>query len=137
MQLGGYASEGLAIGMANKEYLATEAAESMAESTMTSFRNAIQMIDDAINGDLELSPVITPTLDLSYLNRQANGVGHLFDASVGLRYQNEDAENQNGQPATSQTFIQNNYSPKSLSPEELYRQTKNQFAMARKVVTES
>lgn len=135
MRLGGYASEGLAIGIANKEYLATEAAESMAESTMTGFRKAIQMIDDAINGDLELSPVITPTLDLSYLNRQANGVGHLFDARVGLQYQNEEAENQNRTSTTSQTFIQNNYSPKALSREELYRQTRNQFAMAREAVS--
>ena len=98
-------------------------------------RDAISKVNDAINGDLELSPVITPQLDLSLLNRQVQSTGHLFDARVKVaadNNSNQSAEHQNeGQTVT---FVQNNYSPKALSREEIYRQTRNQFAMARKAV---
>ena len=46
---------------------------------------------------------------------------------------------QNGEkkePVVEQfSFTQNNYSPKALSRKEIYRQTKNQFAMAKGVVS--
>ena len=133
-KLGAGSMEGFAQGVYDNENIATDSVLSITESTLTGMRNAIDMINDAINGELDVSPTITPTLDLSYLNRQANSVGHLFDATVGLQYQNEDSANQNSKPASNTTFIQNNYSPKALTREEIYRQTRNQFAMARKVV---
>lgn len=134
-KLGAGSMEGFAKGVYDNENVATDSVLSITESTLTGMRNAIGMINDAINGELNISPTITPTLDLSYVSRQANSVGHLFDATVGLQYQNEGTENQNSKPVSNTTFIQNNYSPKALSREEIYRRTKNQFAMAREAVT--
>ena len=52
-------------------------------------------------------------------------------SSVSANVTGEDSDstgkNQNG----GMTFIQNNYSPKELSRIDIYRQTKNQFAMLR------
>ena len=45
---------------------------------------------------------------------------------------NKYSKNADEQPVTY-TFTQNNYSPKSLSSLEIYRQTKNQFAMLKGV----
>lgn len=135
MQLGEWASEGMAIGMDNKADMIDDSVTSIAESTLTGMRDVIGKLRDAINGDMELSPVITPQLDLSLLNRQVQSTSHLFDARVGLTTdtsQNQDAENQNA--AKSVTFVQNNYSPKALSREEIYRQTNNLFARTREAV---
>ena len=134
MLLGEWVDEGFAIGIDKNAHFAQNSVSNMAKSTLTGMREAISTINDVVNGDLELSPVITPQLDLSLLNRQVQSTGQLFDARVQLaREQTEqNATNQNG--GVNQTFVQNNYSPKALSREEIYRQTKNQFAMARKVV---
>jgi len=134
MQLGEWSSEGFAIGIQNGADQVTTSVTDMAKSTLTGMKEAISTINDVINGDLELSPVITPQLDLSLLNRQVQSTGQLFDAKVRFAQEQteQNATNQNG--GVNQTFVQNNYSPKALSREEIYRQTKNQFAMARKVV---
>ena len=134
MQLGEWVDEGFAIGIDKNAYLAENSVSNMAKSTLTGMREAISTINDVVNGDLELSPVITPQLDLSLLNRQVQSTGQLFDAKVRFAQEQteQNATNQNG--GVNQTFVQNNYSPKALSREEIYRQTKNQFAMARKVV---
>lgn len=135
MQLGEWATEGFAIGILNREGMATDAMTSISNSTLTGMRDAISKINDAINGDLELSPTITPKLDLSLVNRQVQSTGRLFDANVRLSAEantNNSAKNQN--EGGNMTFVQNNYSPKALSREEIYRQTKNQFAIARKAV---
>ena len=134
MQLGEWSSEGFAIGIQNGTDNVTSSITDMAKSTLTGMKEAISTINDVINGDLELSPVITPQLDLSLLNRQVQSTGQLFDAKVRFAQEQteQNATNQNG--GVNQTFVQNNYSPKALSREEIYRQTKNQFAMARKVV---
>ena len=134
MQLGEWSTEGFAIGMLNNEYLVTSAMTSIADSTLTGMRDAISKVNDAINGDLELSPVITPQLDLSLLNRQVQSTGHLFDARVKLAEDERSKQEAQNQNEGNMTFVQNNYSPKALSREEIYRQTKNQFAIARKAV---
>ena len=133
MQLGEWASEGFALGMKNNEILATTASEGIADSTLAGMQDVIQKVNEAINGELELNPTIMPQLDLSLLNRQVQSTGSLFNASIGVKpteQTNQSAEDQNG--GQNVTFVQNNYSPKALSREEIYRQTKNQFAMVRK-----
>ena len=43
----------------------------------------------------------------------------------------ENQNGANGEGAASYTFVQNNYSPKSLSRMDIYRDTKNMFAQAK------
>lgn len=133
-KIGNFMAMGMAEGIANSTNIVDESVISMSESTLDSMRQTIAMVADALNGGLDLNPVITPTLDLSEINRQAHDVGGTFNASIAPKSSSseETAKNQNG--GVIQNFTQNNYSPKALSREEIYRQTRNQFSMARKVV---
>ena len=91
---------------------------------------------DAIDDEAEWQPVIKPVLDLSEVNPSLRNL----KAIVGARAETEQARmNQNGSIGSSQntwspTFNQYNYSPKSLSRAEIYRQTKNQFSALKGVM---
>lgn len=91
---------------------------------------------DAIGDEAEWQPVIKPVLDLSEVNPSLKNL----KAIVGTRAETEQAQmNQNGSIGSSQntwspTFNQYNYSPKSLSRAEIYRQTKNQFSALKGVM---
>lgn len=132
--IGNSLTEGLAKGIANNT-MAETAIGKVAHSTIEAMRDAITKANTEIDGSLQLSPIITPKLDLSLVKNRAGSINRLFDARVEANAELV-AANQNGEPNTTgnTTFIQNNYSPKALSREEIYRQTKNQFAMARKAV---
>ena len=134
IEIGEYLNAGLAKGIADSSYAET-AVTKVAHSTIEAMREAIQGANNEIDGSLDLSPTITPKLDLSLIRSHAGSINRLFDARVEANAKLV-AENQNEgtNVAPSTTFIQNNYSPKALSREEIYRQTQNQFAMARKAV---
>lgn len=91
---------------------------------------------DAIGDEAEWQPVIKPVLDLSEVNPSLKNL----KAIVSTRAETEQAQmNQNGSIGSSQntwspTFNQYNYSPKSLSRAEIYRQTKNQFSALKGVM---
>ena len=102
--------------------------------------------EDIINTD----PVIRPTLDMSSLNASADELNSLFnDRQIAIQQTAEDSQNdlqtqmQNAFTAALSasdldkrqvTFTQNNYSPKSLDRLEIYRQTKNEFALAKEAL---
>ena len=98
-----------------------------------------------ISDDFDLNPRIRPVVDLSDVHKSAKEIGGLFvdpiirnDTSMNLANHNARFmdpseyspvdDRPNVQP--SNTFIQNNYSPKALSHTEIYRQTRSQLAMA-------
>lgn len=134
MEIGGYIGEGLVLGMAKSTESVVEGSESLAEYALSAIRSTAQRINDEFNSIVETNPVITPTLDLSGITRNARELNSMFNAQIDAKASaNEDSsENQNGNG--NMTFVQNNYSPKALSREEIYRQTRNQFALAREAV---
>ena len=125
---------------ASKAYTA---GSGMAEAAKTGLSNAVSKIRDFISGDIDVQPTIRPVLDLSNVESGAGRLNALFSRtqamsiSAGME-QRRTADVQNGgtSPNTgnSFSFTQNNYSPKSLSRVEIYRQTNNQFSAFERMV---
>lgn len=125
-------AEKFANGIAANTYLAVARASEMAAAAAA-----------AAGSGIEIQPTIRPVLDLSNVS---NGVGKLtaltsktqaMKISAGMNRESS-GTNQNGNDKTSiannYNFTQNNYSPKSLSRIDIYRQTKNQFAALKGLV---
>ena len=91
-----------------------------------SLGRSIEDIYDVI--DWDMNPIITPRLDLSYIEAETSALDKMLNSkSIPV-----EGELQNGEEVTSgniyNTFTQNNYSPKALSRYEIYRQTRNQLS---------
>lgn len=138
---------GFVKGIESKIGLVKTASRAMSDASIEAMRNTVSRIASAIADDIDPNPTITPVLDLTDIESKAAKLKTIFNseqaASVEtsirkskqakFRTDNPDAENQNGEVVYS--FTQNNYSPKALSRLEIYRQTKNQFAMLKGVST--
>ena len=130
-QIGKYASEGLAIGIRKGTTDVTNSAFGAGSAVKDGFQEAIDKINAFM--DLNLNPVITPILDLSYMQQQMSALNSSFGVTpTGA------APIQNGSGSETSgggiTYVQNNYSPKELSRIDIYRQTRNQISMIGKVV---
>jgi len=121
-----------------------------ADAPAASVENVVNSIIDSVNtipslSDLmEVSPTITPVVDLTQVQAAADQMNSIFETSpVATTSYGQAASissTQAAQGAVSDTtgteasvikFEQNNYSPESLSPVEIYRQTKNQLSQMR------
>ena len=132
-QIGRYASEGLAIGISDGASNVYKAAQSVAEEGIAGL-NDMGRLQDVLNNELDLNPVITPMLDLSILRSQIGELNALMAGKTTmLNGQNGGQFTANPEP-TSINFTQNNYSPKELSRYDIYRQTKNQISMMKGVM---
>ena len=88
----------------------------------------------------ELNPVVTPVLDLTTLRDQAGalsgmlGTGSYSTAQTiasSTRPSEESPTESTATPTGDITFEQNIYAPKQLSTADIYKQTRNQIAMAK------
>ena len=111
-------------------------------------QDGIKPLIDAIASDIEkrvdFSPVITPVLDLDHIDAGIMALNKSFDNSrvlAELSYsgqltsEKDSTTGPNGSDGGT-TFIQNNYSPKALDRETIYRQTRTQVARLSKKVFE-
>ena len=126
------------------------AADQMSEEVVSSASKIISAISNAINNDMDTQPVIRPVLDMSDVTNKAKRIGSIFSGNdLALAYGVSSGFNQvhsikadkvvtgaqnEPQNASQINFTQNNYSPKALSRQEIYRQTKNQLSMMKGVV---
>lgn len=109
---------------------------SFSEGTIRSLNDALSSLRTLVTDSLDTDPVIRPVLDLSNVEAGAQKINQLFanrrvKANVD-ESQTTDAKNQNG--GSTFNFTQNNYSPKALSREEIYRQTRSQFSALKGLV---
>lgn len=145
-------SEGIAVGVEKYGYIARDSTENMGQGLLDTMGKSIAGLGDLIGGDFDLSPTITPVLDLSTVKKEAQAIGSMLatkavsvDAAysralnaAALHQANADARAEiegPAEPGDSITFIQNNSSPKALSPAEIYRQTNNQLSVAKGALT--
>ncbi len=115
------------------------ASEEVANSTIQPLEDSMTYLQRVIDDNLDLSPVIRPTLDLSALKSNANFVNELFKKNPELEYGSEFQNGGNIAPGARNNgstinFTQNNYSPKALSRIDIYRQTRNQLSQAKGVL---
>ena len=131
-KFGKYWDQGLALGIKDYSGIVTEEATKLADLAIEGLRTSVDNIYDVI--DWDLNPVITPALDLTYLEEGVNTIDRMF----GSKSLDVNAEGQNGEQSSTgnvyNTFTQNNYSPKALSRMEIYRQTRNQIAQVKGVL---
>lgn len=136
---------GVAEGIQKNSGAATDAANILGEDIVTSMEQTLANVEADVLGEIEFNPVVTPVVDLDSLkqgkneidrllgNSSASGMAHAVDISNYTAGRNYDPDSETvGTDQGSATFIQNNYSPKALSPIEIYRNTKNQLSMSAK-----
>lgn len=150
-KLGHFSGMGMANGLVRSSGLVQSAARTMAGSALVAVKNSMGKVSDTVESNLNLDPVITPVLDLTDVTKNAARIGGLigdnkiaatvsYQQAVGVSNTQQAAQATTDATATStgdQTLIfeQYNTSPKALSAIEIYRNTKNQFSLAKEALS--
>lgn len=147
MESGGWAGEGFIIGLHPYIALAGTVAEEIGENTIDSLAHALDIAGDIIDSELEADPVITPVIDLSQVETGMNTMRAMFDqmnvATSSAATRAAVAASTPGRfgEATTAQEIRNEYkleqtinSPTQPLRQDIYRDTKNLFALLREVV---
>lgn len=149
VELGKNTDEGYIIGIRSMFSQVEKASENMASASINTVSNAVNELSRLISNDIDAEPVIRPVIDLSGAEKEALRLNSLFATNQAYRINSSMNRNasrmsndqngvKSGEPVVEQyNFTQNNYSPKALSRLEIYRQTKNQFAMVKGMVKNS
>lgn len=149
-EIGGYSMIGLMNGMQKQIPALEKQSEDVGNTAIEGLRNAINEIGAGVYNDMEMNPVIRPVLDLTDVENSAKQLGNVFgqktidvgsvyanasDIAIAARARELLIAQQRDEALSSGsnvTFIQNNNSPKALSPVDLYRQTNNQLSVIKK-----
>ena len=141
-EMGRYLVMGLAEGLEKYSPIAGEAAEDLGNFTTEKMKETIAGVAKNLLEDDEFTPVITPVLDLSNVQSGARTLNSMLTTNNALAasaaladLQNQQSDPNNITSRLGSTFIQNNYSPKALNRIEIYRQTRNQFAMYKEMMS--
>lgn len=139
-------AEGLGVGIKDGFSSPMSEMDTGCSGLLEGFKSYTQQINDVLNTGIDSSPTITPVLDLTNLKSGASSINGMFGGldlgsgkmnlaalASGFNMSNEgfDPNNPN---SGRMVFNQYNYSPKALSPTEIYRQTRNQLSGAKGVV---
>jgi len=141
MEIGESIPEGFAKGILHLKNRVTEAVHKLEKRAVDAMGPAIATITEALSGNIDSNPVIRPVVDLTdvisgkksieelisgnYINL-ASPVDISRNISTGLRPIDISPEKL-AAAGNVVNYTQNNYSPKSLSRLEIYRQTRNQL----------
>lgn len=149
-ELGKPIPQGMAIGINDEARLVEKAGEGLAATAMRTLQGSLSGMSDALGMSADMRPTVTPVLDLSEMTREANRMNSLLTAASitpTVSYANAadiSAETQAvalaaveaaKQVPSEVKFEQNNYSPKALSSIDIYRNTRNQFSLAKEALT--
>lgn len=147
-KVGDFAGQGFINALYSYAERSYEAGSTVADSAESGLNDAIQRITDIIAGNVDEQPTITPQLDLTNvydgmgeLDALFGGTNSIFAtnsvrnarlAQTDISGSDQDAQ-MSGTGNTVYNFNQYNSSPKALSRLDIYRQTRNQFAMMKGV----
>lgn len=145
-KIGKFTTQGLVKGLDQTTKNVARASGNVGEAMMGSLKKSISDVKSAVATNMNMDPTIRPVLDLSAIRKDSsliNGMlkGPTLDIDGTIRQANAaqsaymsqqssagDLEARLAAGQKSVTFVQNNNSPKALSPAEIYRQTKNQVS---------
>lgn len=135
-----FALMGWVEGIDKYSHLMTTSGVDSADSYIDVFNESMKSIEMPE----DVSPVITPVIDMSRAQASMDALDNLFnteksyslasdikratDLAAKAKIEESKPQPQPVQSAPTMNFTQNNYSPKALSKLDIYRQTKNQFA---------
>ena len=139
-KIGVLSMEGLADGFSDSSKIVEDAVDQSGQDALTAMRRSMQNISNIVTNELDVNPTITPILDLTQVKSKAAELSALTSslpttATMLASSISKDQAVQEEQIAaaggTSVKFEQNNYSPKALTPIEIYRQTRNQLSQVK------
>ena len=153
---GSYEPMGFALGIYDKMHLVEQASEDMGKASYDSMKTVLSGLSSGLDSSIKTSPVIRPVLDLGSVEKDAPKIASMLSGrtldlsrnvsyagvvanSIRSSYDRQNSSNrQNGfnqeSSKSSQVvnnFTQNNYSPKSLSRTDIYRDSKNLLSRVR------
>ena len=149
--IGGDVDQGLANGVDHFAGRVLASVTSLGKDALNGFTGVVSKISEAVNNNMDANPTIRPVLDLSEIQNGSNKIdGLLKDKRLNMTVATLNAASvktasssgteptasgqQTGTTAPAVQFTQNNYSPKTLSRTDIYRQTKNILSQAKEVV---
>jgi tape measure domain-containing protein len=153
-KLGLGVNEGFVMGMEKTSTTVAKAAGEVGTTAIKSFSSSISKMANSVRGEMDLSPRIRPVFDLTEAKKAAGEVGKMFKKptiAVGTSYSaatnasdgyTRNTSTRDDTPPTAPAaapvnYTQNNYSPKALTPAEIYRQTKNQLSVTKGALAEN
>ena len=150
---GEWITQGLTNGIRKTTNNVAMATNDLGKTALSSFGKAIENISDGISNGWDLTPTITPVVDMSNIKRSGQQIGSYLGAnangitvasaakqaafiSAGTRTESspEVAQVNPTTKGSSVTFNQYNYSPEALSAIDIYRRTRNQLIQAKGLV---
>lgn len=112
-----------------KSFMVNDSINNMGDSATATMHGALARLSNAVNDDLDINPVITPTIDVSKVKEGVLAINQMFgDAKIKALEEYERKNANSGSRTVNYTQINN--SPKALSRTEIYRQTNNQLGVA-------
>lgn len=150
--LGKSTVQGFVLGLLSMDDLVNSSGEKFGASVLVAVKDSLSGVSDAAVDEINLNPVIAPVVDLTQVQRGALAINGMLDSTklapvvtlnraIALE-SNLDQSDGNAilppnalvnQPAKFE-FNQYNNSPKPLSTADIYRNTRNQLALAREAV---
>lgn len=140
-KIGRFAMQGLGLGIEDGSAGAISATEKAGQELIDAVNDIFKGVD-LEDLSLEISPVVSPVLDLAQARAGAESLNNLFNSQQTIRANVEAARPRTPEPpqqAQAQTvnrtteinFTQNNTSPEALSAIDIYRNTQNQLRQIR------
>jgi tape measure domain-containing protein len=143
-EIGGFLMVGLAQGISNSSKIVTDAVDIAAQNALAAMRNSMSNLSNLITDELNLNPVITPILDLTQVQKDAQNLVVPITAAASFGQASTISSEQIAAqtasevapvPATTSIkFEQTNNSPVALTEIEIYRQTRNQISQLKSVL---
>jgi tape measure domain-containing protein len=140
-KLGRDSDQGLINGLLAMASRVGNAGKAVGKSALSSVGIMMQQIPSLLSDDMDITPTITPVLDLDSIKTGMNTMDRMMNRGILLRPNGRISNLTvagDGVPGntgnTTFSYVQNNYSPKALSRKEIYRQTRNQFSTIKKRV---
>lgn len=154
-KIGEFIPIGMANGIIAKTNTVAYAVKDAAKESVSIMSTAVDaMMNILENGEYDADPVITPVVDMSYVEDSAKQISALMNRTLDLSgaydqamsiasgfasRDNTTQRDQNGKVVAGNgsntfEFNQYNYSPKALTRSEIYRQTNNQFTYFKEAV---
>ena len=142
-KIGDYFGQGFVnslIDSADKSY---SAGATIATAAKNGLINTVSKISEFIESGIDSQPTIRPVLDLSSVKNGTDKLSAMLSKNHAMKINSElgnTADSSVRGDFTSASgnnfsFVQNNYSPKSLSRVDIYRQTRNQFSAMERLVS--
>lgn len=147
VKLGQYTTQGLADGLKSSTNVVTNAVGDLAKEAISAMNKSLTQMSTEMLSNID--PTIRPVLDLEQVQRDAvkmadilnvvpitaaASYGQAASISSATKARQETVDQAAGSNVASVVFNQTNTSPEALSEVDIYRQTKNQLALAKSVL---